>query len=429
MPASDSSEPSAGTEHSAQAPPSAEQTTASQFGPEETGALRILWLAPYNPWPTHHGGKLRTWALICGVAAEGSRITVLYANDDATPPPPEVAHVVWREYLPRSRRTLASKIRSTLSRYPEAAWVRWDAASDRWIRQHATDFDLVVLEQAHMFIFGRSVSAIPGLVLDAQNLEHRLMRQLSEHLPRFRSRVRHRLDAAKFARIEKAIFNRADLVAACSEYDADQISAMSPRSHVLVRPNGVDCQEFAYRAPTDDLPMNVVMTGTLGYFPNLDAARWIHDEIWPLVRAQVPQANFCLIGARCPPDIAALDSPADGFNVVGFVEDVRPWLSDSRVFLMPLRMGSGTRLKALQAMAAGCPIVSTARGVEGLGADDSLVRVKETAREIADGVVALLCDEEMRVTQARNARRYVEDNFRWASIAAALKADFEKLRK
>jgi glycosyltransferase involved in cell wall biosynthesis len=392
------------------------------------GALRILWLVPYNPWPRHHGGKLRTWALIIGAAAERSEITVLYANEDGTPPPPPVPRVTWREYVPRPRRTLPAKLRSVFSAYPEAAWVGWNAAADQWIRDHAHEFDIAVLEQAHMAIFKSAVSGIPRLVLDAQNVEHRLVRQLAARQPRFRTRARYLLDAAKFARIERRLFRRADLVTACSELDAEQITAISPGAQVVVRPNGVDLQEFRYQDPTDDLPTNVVMTGTLGYLPNLDAARWIHDDIWPRIRSEVPQAAMFLVGASCPPDLAALDSPADGFNVVGFVDDVRPSLRTARVFLMPLRAGSGTRLKALQAMAAGCPIVSTAQGVEGLGADASSVRVRETAEEIADDVVTLLLDERLRVEQARNARAFVEETFGWERIAADLRDDFEALR-
>jgi glycosyltransferase involved in cell wall biosynthesis len=395
---------------------------------ERTRALRILWLVPYNPWPRHHGGKLRTWALITGVATEGSKITVLYANDDGSPPPPPVKHITWREYKPRPRRTLSAKLRSAFSAYPEAAWVGWNADADRWIREHAPEFDVAVLEQAHMSIYARSVTGIPRLVLDAQNIEHRLVRQLADHQARFRGRARLLLDAAKFARIERGLFSRADLITACSDDDAAQVASMAHTARVVVRPNGVDLEEYRYQDPTDDLPLNVVMTGTLGYLPNLDAAHWIHDDIWPRIRAKVPKANLNLVGANCPPSLAALDAPTDGFNVVGFVEDVRPWLHRSRVFLMPLRAGSGTRLKALQAMAAGCPIVSTAQGVEGLGADGASVRIEETAEDLAEEVVKLLLDEAQRLAQARSARAHVERGFAWDRITADLRDDFESLR-
>jgi glycosyltransferase involved in cell wall biosynthesis len=389
---------------------------------ERDAPTRVLWLVPYNPWPPHHGGKLRVWGLVTGMAGDDVRITVSYPENGAGSPPPAVPNVTWLPYRSRSRSGLSNKLLSTVSRYPEAAWEPANRQHSALIKACAREFDVVILEQGHMASFRSAVAEIPTRVVVAQNVEHVLLRQVAGTLPRLRARLRYRLDALKYRLLEARVFGWADLVVAVSDVDADKIRSLSS-TPVVVRPNGVDLERFAYADPTDALAMDVVLVGTLGYLPNLDAGRWIATDIWPRIRAQVPDANFYLVGAHCPPALAAMHDPDNGFHVVGFVDDVIPYFHRGRAFLMPLRMGSGTRLKAVQAMAAGCPMVSTTQGVEGLGVDNGMVAVGDDPDELADATVALLLDEELRLNQARRAVDYVAENFSWKKIAADLRDD------
>jgi len=171
------------------------------------------------------------------------------------------------------------------------------------------------------------------------------------------------------------------------------------------------------------------MTGTMGYAPNLDAAMWIYHEILPGVRHRIPDARVSLVGS-CPGELSRLHNPALGFDVVGYVDDVRPHMQAADVFLMPLRMGGGTRLKALEAMAAGVPIVSTSLGVEGLElGNPSTVSIGETTDELVELCVRLLNDSAIRQQQAARARAVVEEKYSWKQIVGAFHRDLVRLLK
>jgi glycosyltransferase involved in cell wall biosynthesis len=162
------------------------------------------------------------------------------------------------------------------------------------------------------------------------------------------------------------------------------------------------------------------MTGYMSYAPNLDACRWISQEVMPAVRKRLPSAVIRLVGGFLTSELEAIDDPANGVEVIGPVPDTRPYYREADVFLMPMRAGGGTRIKALEAFATGVPIVSTTVGVEGLGAvPDSHVLIGETAEQLADAVVRALTDRELRGRLSREGRRLVESHFDWDQIAAA----------
>lgn len=223
---------------------------------------------------------------------------------------------------------------------------------------------------------------------------------------------------AKARRFERWAVDAFEAVIVVSDDDADQLSAGSGtavRSRLLVVPNGVDTDVYRPSPLPDEARM--VMTGSLNYGPNLDGAVWFCEEVLPLVCRRAPGAALALVGRSPAPEIDALGRQ-DGIEVHADVASVEPWLAHARVAVVPLRVGTGTRLKALEAMAAGRPVVGTTIGLAGLGLVDgyhSLMADDVTA--MADAVVAVLTDRPLAERLARSGRGLVEERFEWSAIA------------
>jgi glycosyltransferase involved in cell wall biosynthesis len=164
------------------------------------------------------------------------------------------------------------------------------------------------------------------------------------------------------------------------------------------------------------------MTGTLGYLPNLDAARWMIDRILPRVRGALPSVRLTLVGANAPNSLR--ERGAGAVEVVGRVPDVRPFLDRSDLFVAPLRAGGGTRLKLLEAFAVGLPVVATTIASAGIAVRHGQdIATADDEAAFASEVIRLLSDASVRRAQSESARRLVEEHYDWRSIAADYQED------
>ena len=226
--------------------------------------------------------------------------------------------------------------------------------------------------------------------------------------------------AAKARRLERQILERATAVTVVSEDDAvDVTGSASDGRRVVVVPNGVDARAFR-PTPLGAAP-RIVMTASFQYGPNVDGAAWFCTEVLPLVRAQVPEVTLDLVGRDPLPEVVAL-AERPGIALHADVPSVVPWLDAARVAIVPLRFGSGTRLKALEAMASGRPVVGTTPGLVGLGAvDGEQVLVADDAAAFAAAVVRVLRDDDLAHRLARAGRELVEERFDWAQVVGRLR--------
>ena len=250
-------------------------------------------------------------------------------------------------------------------------------------------------------------------VLTLHNLGSTMAAQEADVTPGRRQRWLHRRDATAAARWERAILDRYDQVIAVSEADARVLDG-GGRHGLAVVPNGVDlggpAPEPLPRDPT------VVFTGALYTGPNRDGIIWFCRDVWPIVRRGVPTAKLVVVGARPGPEVCDLGG-RDGVEVRADVPAVRPFLDRARVAVVPLRVGSGTRLKALEALAAGRPVVGTTIGLDGLG----LVPGRHAAfaddpEALAAAVVRALEDDEWAAGLAAEGRRLAEERYGWDAI-------------
>jgi glycosyltransferase involved in cell wall biosynthesis len=235
------------------------------------------------------------------------------------------------------------------------------------------------------------------------------------------------LDGIRQERFEINACAMADQVHCMSEDDrATMARRLGAADHLRVVPNGVDTRVFA-PGPTT-ARHGALFLGSFPHLPNLDAFEHLMDTIWPEIRLRSPDATLTVAGARPPESVLARHRPA-GVRVVGEVDEVAPLYRDHRVLIVPLRAGSGTRLKILEAMASGLPVVSTTIGAEGLTlADPPEVVLADDVDEIAEAVAGLLAADNDEI-EARGARgrNLVETHYDWDAVAEDLRRGYADL--
>jgi glycosyltransferase involved in cell wall biosynthesis len=237
-----------------------------------------------------------------------------------------------------------------------------------------------------------------------------------------RRRWLYEREAARERHLETWAAQTFDGLIVVSEEDAAVLRRLAPGAGpLIVAPNGVDVDRFI--ATPVPIEPSVLLSASLDYPPNAEGARWFCAEVLPIVQRAVPGLRFRIVGRKPGPDTLALARPGV-VEVCADVPSMVPYLRQSRVAVVPLRVGTGTRLKALEAMAAGRPVVGTSIGLEGLGIIDGVhARIADTPAAMAAAIIELLTVEAKAQNLAAGGRKLVEDRFRWDAIGNALAAD------
>jgi glycosyltransferase involved in cell wall biosynthesis len=223
----------------------------------------------------------------------------------------------------------------------------------------------------------------------------------------------------RLRRYEAQVCRRADRVLAVSDVDAQMLRELVPGLDVTVVPNGVDTRTYQPEHPDPNLRISknsLVFTGTMDFRPNVDAVLWFAQKVLPRVQADIPDVHLFVVGQRPHRRLEGLRSdPA--ITLTGWVEDTRPYIASSSVYVAPLRIGGGTRLKLLEAMAMSKPVVATRLGAEGYPVTDGReLLLADTPTDFAVSVVTLLRAPERRTELGRVARAFVEQQYDWRAI-------------
>jgi glycosyltransferase involved in cell wall biosynthesis len=210
-----------------------------------------------------------------------------------------------------------------------------------------------------------------------------------------------------------------------SQREVEILHALSPATPATVVPNAVDTDFFTPAAAPVD-PDAIVFTGLMKYRPNVDAAIFFVRDILPRILAKRPTAVFYLVGGEAPPAVTRLASAH--VVVTGSVDDVRPYVHRAAVFAVPLRMGSGTRLKVLEGLSMGKPMVSTSLGCEGIDlAHGKHLLIANEAETFADAVVELMANPEMAGRLGVEGRDLMLRRYRWETATEELEGFYRQL--
>ncbi len=408
--------------------------------------MRLLILAPQLPYPPHQGTTLRNFNIIKHLAPRHAITLLSFGTSEELENAEPLRALCQRiEIAPYPTRTLTQRAITTLtSPLPDMAWRLQSDMMHLMATKafHDEPFDIVQVEGIEMARYlkletpPRATRHLPTsnlqspiIVFDDHNAEYVLQRSAfesdSHDAKRLHAALYSFIQWKKLERYERAICEYADHIVACSDTDANAIMRLlqskiaNRKSKISIIPNGVDTDFYVPSVevcakPLADLAL--VFTGKMDFRPNVDAMLWFCDEILPRIRAEIPLAHVVIVGQKPAPRIAALTTRA-GVQVTGAVPDVRPFIADAAVYVVPLRMGSGTRLKVLEAMAMGKAIVSTARGVEGIElAPDRDAILADDPDAFARAVIGLLRDPDRRRALGQSARALAEAKYDWRKI-------------
>lgn len=393
--------------------------------------MRILWLKSDLLLPLDKGGKLRTWHLLRHLARHHDVTYVAFAS----PHEPrehlegmrQVAtsvHVVPRSDPPKgSLRFYADAARHLADPLPYAVGKYRSRAFGRrvrtLIREH--EFDLIVCDFLTPAIHLPQRLPCPAVVF-THNVEAEIWRRYTETQTGTVGRYLYGLQYRRMLRFEEQTLARFDGILAVSEADRRTIEMLYPgamRERVHVIPTGVDTKFFT---PTPSAPASrsLVFTGSMDWLPNVDAMVQFCRDVLPLIRAEEPHATLSIVGRSPTPAVVRLGQER-GVTVTGRVDDVRPYVRDGAVYVVPLRIGGGTRLKIFEAMAMGKAIVSTAVGAEGLPVrTHEHLEIADDPRDCAAAVVRLLRDVDRRRALETAARALVVQAYDWSAVAGDL---------
>lgn len=279
-------------------------------------------------------------------------------------------------------------------------------------------FDIVQVHQA--YLAGSLPENTPArTLLDMHDVLSDHERRVMDSKKRPTHRIQGWLEWQKMRRFERKMVRRFDHCLTVSENDRHSISRLTRRDDISIVSNGVDVDYFL---PCDgrEQPNHLVFTGSMNYPPNAEAIRWFYRDIFPSIRKKVPGVSLTVVGWEPPPDVIALnDDPA--VTVTGYVDDVRPYLAQAAVVIVPILSGSGTRLKILDAWAMGKTVVSTSLGAEGLAIEPgSNILLADEPAAFARSVARLLSDSSMCYELGQAGRELVLQQYSWSAIADEL---------
>ena len=233
-------------------------------------------------------------------------------------------------------------------------------------------------------------------------------------------------DARRIERFEARRYRGWDRVVACNDDDVRTLRALDPTLPLTAVPIGVDASAFAPDPDAVRDPSRIVFHGNMSYAPNVDCAEVLAREILPRVRAVRPDAHLAIVGRDPTPAVQALDA-LPGVRVVGSVDDIRSWITGSRVWAGPFRTGTGMKTKVLEAMATETPTVVTPIGGRGVDLDAGAVLVGSTPEELAAHILAVLEDEDLARRLGRAGGAHVREHHAWPAVGRAFERLYEEV--
>jgi len=395
---------------------------------------RILFVSQQLPWPKDSGGNIRTYYTLAALAREFD--VLLCSTEDGSGEGRSALEALGARLrlVPDTKRRSGSGqalgvLRSFFSGEPAVvahnenpalrAAVREELARGAFDSLHLNHLDTALYFDLALHV---DPEGAPPSLIDTHNLLFDYYARRAEVEGSVLRRWVCRREARLLEGYELDVFRRVSRVVVCSEDERARLHAADPALDAAVVPNGVDCEELrpAEAAP-DPANRDLVFVGDLAYGPNSDAALRFAREVLPAIRREEPTARFLAVGKNPPPELEALGREREEVVVPGFVEDVREWVWPAAVYVVPIRYGSGTRLKVLEAFALGKATVSTRIGAEGIAtADGEDVLLRDEPADMAAAVVELLRDPERRERLGRAARLKVEERYDWPRIGEGL---------
>jgi polysaccharide biosynthesis protein PslH len=396
--------------------------------------VKILWLSHFLPYPPKGGALQRSHNLLRQVARRHDVHLVSLNQGKNLPTPDRIEQAIaflrtlcrrvevfpipsdaakWRWVM----MTMASYLRS--SPY-DVNWLT-NRTMGRYLEElsKAETFDLVHVDTIGLYPYAAAFSGIP-VVLNHHNVESHMMSRRFENESNSIYKAYFNREFLKIRRYERKACGECAVNLVVSDLDAIRLQENVGDVRISIIPNGVDVDYFLPKNPAGKKGEGLIFAGAMDWYPNREAVRFFLREIWPKLLEERQERPVTFLGRNPPRELleAARDFP---IRVPGFVDDVRPYLEDAGIYICPIRDGGGTRLKILDALAMGKPLVATGLAVEGLDLVDEVHYLKaETGAEFVSQIHRLESDPGLSEIVAAAGQRFVRERFSWDVIGEKL---------
>ncbi|MCQ9208777.1 MAG: glycosyltransferase family 4 protein [Omnitrophica bacterium] len=364
--------------------------------------MKVLFLTRDLPYPPTSGYKKRNFYLLEEMTAR--KIDVVCK---------EMMSIKGKEQkMPKA----VSAFLSLFSTLPFSVRIRTSLKIKREIRRYLKENPVDVIICDSIF-WSLNIPEFKGhKILYEHNIESVIVKRYVEMEQNIFKKSFACIEYLKLERFQKKMWKKFDSCIVCSALDKETMQEKAGKINVFVINNGVDTKHFK----RDSYPVSkntLVYTGEIGWYPNEDAIMYFVKEIFPLIKKSEPEVKFWIVGNNPSLKIRKLTEKDKSIIVTGFVDDVREFVGKACVYVAPLRIGSGTRLKILEALSMEKPVVSTSIGCEGLELEtDKHLLIKDNPEEFARAVLSLLKNEGLRVSLGQNGRKLTQERYDWKIV-------------
>lgn len=394
--------------------------------------MNILFIAPRVPLPADTGGKIRTLNILKQLALESNLHLVCFSFDEND-----------KDYLSDLKKlkikvTLVPMLETTL--FQKVYWLFFHGMPISLIKYHTSamehavkklveneSFDAIHVDHLHMAHYLNCFKGIPCM-LDEHNVEYKILQRCAAVEKSLPKKIAYENQSKKMNRFESETAQKFSCVFTCSIDDRLLLNKITNGLvPIYVVPNGVDTDYF--KPDTNETMEDaLVFTGSMDWLPNDDAITYFCDEILPLIWERNKEIKLYVVGKSPSQSVKELAAKDSRVVVTGRVDDVRPYIAKSKVFVVPLRVGGGTRLKILEAMAMGKAIVSTSIGAEGIAySQDENILLADTPEEFANKTVNAIANSSKIQALGKSGRELVLESYDWRVVGRQLRHFYKKV--
>ncbi|MEW6126322.1 MAG: glycosyltransferase family 4 protein [Acidobacteriota bacterium] len=419
--------------------------------------LRILYFAPRLCVPTNTGAHLRNFHLTRELSQSARVVFLSFPNQDSETAVDTDETKEWGVQrvvtVPRAGGYSAGKIlRGAVGKTPLPIlnYTTDDMHETLARLLDEEDFHIVQIESVQLSAYLptiRRARSKPSIICDWHNVESELMQRYSEHATNPARKMYARMTARRLEAVERRVLRDCDAHFTVSQRDRLRLLEMNPKAQISVADNGVDARHYspqacqkAYEHWLNSLSDNslknrsaingrprLLFVGSMDYHANIDAALYFANEIWSEVYQKHPEMIFTIVG-RNPAKVVQELANLPGIEVTGTVDDVRPFYAEAFASVVPLRVGGGSRLKILESMAAGVPVISTRLGAEGIAVcDGENILLADSQASLAQHISQVLINRELQNKLSQAAQTLVHKGYDWSAIGSVLLNAYAKL--
>lgn len=385
--------------------------------------MKILFIAETVPYPPDNGGRIKTYYTLKGLSQRHEVHLVCFAREEKQfayqQPLEEVCERAHLLHLPRTKtKELGYALAGMTGPMGYVMRRHVDRGAMARIRDlfHEGGFDAVYSDHLSMAAYGLALEA--HRILDEHNVEYRIIERFARTEGLSPKGILGKLEWRKLRRYESSVLRRMDHVLAVTGEDARVLGEMAGNgTRISVVPIGFDTDKVDFSAEPFPRANMILSVGTLYWPPNIDAAFWFHSKVLPLIRQQNPEVEVVLAGAKPPKRIQ--DMAKENVKVPGYVDDadLRALYHRAGACIVPLRSGSGMRVKILEALSYGTPVVSTRVGCEGIEVTDGEdILIADEPAEFAAAVIRVLSDPDLAARLSRKGRALMERTYAWPRV-------------